>query len=147
MKLKKYIVLVVDRKQAILYSLIGNSVEKIEFVKDGHVPQSVKHGDDTWDAQNKIDRHIDDHLHRHLTLIAKKTAIFISKSRFDGLLIAGRKNLFTKMYKHLSPGLQKKVRGTFVTELKIPSNDILHRALAKIEQLDKSSVDYQKINL
>lgn len=135
MKLKKYIVLVVDRKQAIFYSLIGNSVEKTESIKDGHVPQRVKHGDDTWDAQDKIDRHIDNHLHRHLVMIAKKVEYFIGNKQYDGLLIAGRKNLFAAMYKHLPPKLQIKYKGTFVTELKVPSNTILNRALEKINQI------------
>lgn len=136
MALKTYMVLLVDRQKAKMFTLIDGSVERVEEIKDGHVPQKVKHGDDTWDAQNKIFRHIEDHLHRHLTLVSQKAAIFAKENHIAVIIIGSHKPLFSKIEKHLPYPLSQKVKGTFVTELKAPFNEVLKRAKRLIDQIE-----------
>lgn len=133
----KYLVLAVDRQKALLFAMVDGIVESNAVVLSNSVPQKVKHGDDTWDAQDKIFRHIEDHLHRHLEKVAKKTTEFAKKNRVSGILIGGHKPLFAKVEKHIPYPFSKKIKGTFVTELKIPQNDIIKKAVKKLERLER----------
>jgi len=136
-KQNKYLILLVDRKRARIFTIQNGVVDKDKEFVNGHVPQKVKHGDDTWDAQDKIFRHIEDHLHRHLTFVVQNTADFTSKNHIDGLIIGSHKPLFSKIKEHFPCPLSKKVKGTFVTELKAPFGEILKRAKRAIDKIEK----------
>lgn len=139
-------ILLADRKRATMFTIINGVVVKKEELMDAQVPQKVKHGDDTWDAQDKIFRHIEDHLHRHLTLIGKHAAQFAKRNRVSEIIIGGHKPLFSKIEKHLPYPFCHKVTGRFVTELKAPFNEILRRAKRSIAQLEEQSrVEYAQI--
>lgn len=135
-KNNKYLVLLVDRKRARMFTMNNGVVAHDEEVINGFVPQKVKHGDDTWDAQDKIFRHIEDHLHRHLTLIAKNAATYAKKNQITAVIIGSHKPLFSKIKKHLPYSLSKKITGIFITELKAPFEEILKRAKKCIENLE-----------
>lgn len=119
-----------------MFILRKGVVKQDEEIIIDNVPQKVKHGDDTWDAQDKIFRHIEDHLHRHLKLVAQKVSSFVKKKRIDGIVIGGHKPLFAKIEKHLQYPLSRKVKGTFVTELKAPFGQILKRAKHAIKEIE-----------
>ena len=136
MKNKTYMVLLVDRQKAKMFTLVDGAVGMVEEFKDGHVPQKVKHGDDTWDAQNKIFRHIEDHLHKHLVLISRKAAAFAKKNNITAVVIGSHKPLFSKIEKHLPYPLSQKIKGRFITELKAPFNEILNRAKLLVSQIE-----------
>ena len=133
----RYFVLLVDRKRARMFTLRDGVVEYDEELMIDIVPQKVKHGDDTWDAQDKIFRHIEDHLHRHLKLVAEKAFDFAKRKRIDHLLIGSHKPLFAKIEKHLSYPLNRKIKGKFVTELKAPFGEILKRAKLAIKEIEE----------
>ncbi len=136
MTTKHYLLLLADREHAKFYLISGGHlIEEKELEKD-HVPQKVKHGDDTWDAQDKIFRHIEVHLHKHLQHVAEEAAKFIKGKNVTGVLIGGHKPLFTKVAHHLSPQISKKVIGTFVTELKITKGTILKNAQKEIDKIE-----------
>lgn len=134
---KTYMILLADRKHAKFFLLkdgvvIGEQNEK----HNEYVPQKVKHGDDTWDAQDKIFRHIQVHLHRYLQEVAKEASKFARHDHIAGVLIGGHKQLFPEIKKHLLYPLQDKVKGYFVTELKVPFNQILERAKKEVKLLE-----------
>lgn len=132
-----YLILLIDRKHASMITLLNGLVIDTETVTDGQVPQKVKHGDDTWDAQDKIFRHIEDHLHRHLTLMLDKATSFVKEHNVSTIIIGSHKPLFAKIEKNLPLPLAKKVKGYFVTELNAPFNEILERANLLIAQLER----------
>lgn len=132
----KYLVLLVDRKKARMFTVHLGQIEEHTDVFDGLVPQKVKHGDDTWDAQDKIFRHIEDHLHRHLKLVAQATSEFIKDKNVHFIILGGHKELFTKVKKHLSGHLRKMVLGEFVTELNIPLNTVFLKSKKIAEKLE-----------
>ncbi|CAN5179892.1 hypothetical protein BH09PAT1_BH09PAT1_7190 [soil metagenome] len=136
MKLKKYIIIVADRKHTILFSLLGSSVERFEKLENADYLPLMKHRDDNWGAQDLIDNHKQDQLSKHLSFVSDKITEFIAHERIDGVMIGGRRTLFTQIIKHLTPSLQKNVKGTFVTELKVPFNSIYQRALIAIQAMD-----------
>ncbi|MBU4016335.1 hypothetical protein KKF69_02545 [Patescibacteria group bacterium] len=135
----KYLVLLVDKKLAKILMVHSNgAVERSEVFEDGHVPKKVKHGDNTWDSQDKIYRHIEDHLHRHLTLIAEKVKIYAAQEdNIAGILIGGHNQLFPKIIKHLPYPLSGQVIRTFIADLKAPFNEILERIKNLIKEIEK----------
>lgn len=140
-KSKKYLVLLVDRQNAKMFTILNGLAGETMEVESSQVPQKVKHGDDAWDAQNKIFRHIEDHLHRHLADIALKANEFAKKEKISCLLIGSHQPLFGKIQKHLKYPLSKKVIGEFVTELKVPKNEIVKRALGFLEELETKKTE------
>jgi len=134
----KYLILVIDKRRAKIFMVHSNgAVERSEEFEDGQVPKKVQHGDDNWDAQDKIFRHIEDHLHRHLTFIAQKAHSYAEKENIAGVLIGGNSQLFSKIKKHLRPPLSTKVKNTFLADMKAPFNDILKRVKALIAEIEK----------
>lgn len=134
---KTYMILLADKQKAHMFTLIDGSVQDKLEVVDGQVPKKVKHGDDTWDAEDKIFRHIEDHLHKHLSLIAKQAEKFAKKHKPEVLLLGGHKPLFSKIEKHLREDLSQKIGARFITELKVPFNNILEIVKKEIEKLEK----------
>lgn len=136
-----YMVLLVDRKRARMFILVdGKAVSHLELSHD-EAPQKVKAGVNTWDAQDKIMRHIEDHLHKHLEHVATDSLKFALNEKVTHLLIGGHKPLFSKIIKQLKYPLSKKFIGTFVTELKIPQEEVLELALAEIENINEKRVE------
>lgn len=133
---KTYLVLIADRKQAKLFTLFKGTVSSLLDFSKNDVPQKVKHGSNTWDAQDKINRHIQEHLHQHLNSLSAIVKKYVKENPVDGILIGGHKNLFVIIKKHLPYPLSKKVIGNFVTELKVPLNTISKKAIEEIEKLE-----------
>ncbi len=122
---KKYLVILVDREKARLFTVHLGKIEEQLEIAGLDVPQRVRHGDDIWDAQDKILRHIEDHLHRHLKMIAQEVSQFASSQDINFVIIGSHKYLLPKIKKHLLYPLNKMVLGEFVTEVNIPINEIL----------------------
>lgn len=136
MKLKTYMVLVVDRKRAKMFTISDGIVnDSVEFV-DEHVPQKVRHGDNMWDAQNKIFRHIEEHLHRHLKQIALKVSEYVKNKNIQFIIIGGHKTFFAKVKEHLPVPLQKMVLGTFITAVNLPTTTIAKHCKKVVEELE-----------
>lgn len=133
---KTYLVLLVDRVRAEFFTLLDGSVGSHEILKRDQVPQRVKHGNNIWDAQDKIMRHIENHLHRHLQNVSRAVSTFAKKNRIHGILIGSHKPLFQKIEKHLAYPFNRKIKGRFVTELKGPFNEVLRRAKKSISQVE-----------
>ncbi len=134
----KYLVLVIDKKRAKIFMVhSGGAVERSEEFVDGQVPKKVQHGDDNWDAQDKIFRHIEDHLRRHLEFITQKASLYAEKENIAGVLIGGNAQLFTKIKKYLKYPLSKQVKGTFLADMKAPFNKTLERIKVLIKKIEK----------
>lgn len=133
-------ILLADRKKAQLFLLRDGAVisEKKEVLSE-YVPQKVKHGDDTWDAQDKIFRHIQNHLHRHLLQVAHQAEDFAKKDHIAGIIIGGHKMLFMQIKKHLSYPWANSIKGYFVTDLKAPFNDIVAKAKKEVARIEGAS--------
>lgn len=133
---KPYLVLLADREKAKLFTVhLGEIKEHIDLF-NADVPQRVKHGDDTWDQQDKIMRHIEDHLHRHLKLIAQKTKEFYQEHPVSFVIVGGHKEIIPKVKKHLIYPLNKMVLGEFITELNIPLNEVFLKSKIVAEQIN-----------
>lgn len=121
---QKYLVLLVDREKARLFTVHLGEIEEHKDIFDESVPQKVKAINEAWGRESKILRHIEDHLHRHLKLIVHETIKFIDTKNIHFIILGGHKDIFEKMKKHLPKSISQKILGTFVTELNIPINDV-----------------------
>lgn len=125
----------------------GNIIRSLELNNDD-VPQNVKNGENAWDAQDKIFRHIEDHLHRHLVKVTDAARDFVKNEKIKGVLIGGHKPLFSKIEAEMKYPLSKKVLGKFVTELKIPTKEMISRVnevISKIEALEIENMLQQSL--
>lgn len=121
---KKYLFLLVDRQKARLFTIHLGNIEEHEEVFGQHVPQKVRQINEAWKREDKILRHIDDHLRRHLKFIAEKTSEFAKNKHINFIVLGGHRELFSKIKKHLPHHLAKKVLDAFVSELNLPINDL-----------------------
>lgn len=144
MKNKTYMVLLADRQKAKMFTFTDGVVGSTEGLRDGQVPQKVKHGDDTWDSQDKIFRHIEDHLHRHLLLIGQHANHFAQQNHISRIIIGSHKQLFSKIEKTLPYPLSRRVKGRFVTELKSPFHEITGRVKRLIDQIEQKKQEKKR---
>lgn len=124
----KYLVLVADRSRARLFTVHFGKIEEHKDIFNGHVPQKVKQINEAWGQDARIRGHIEDHLHRHLLSIAEKTKEFAQGKGINFLIVGGHRSIIPKIKDHLSLGLKRRIAGEFVTELKVPLNEILLRS-------------------
>lgn len=132
---KKYLVLLVDLAKARLFTVNSGRIDETKEIFDPSVPQKVKRINEAWGREDKIIRHIQNHINRHLKLIAAEVAKFANGKNIHFILIGGHKQLFAKVKKHLPGNLADKVRGTFVTELNIPLSDIFLKSKKYVQKL------------
>lgn len=121
---KKYLVLLADHKRARLFTVHLGVIEEHEDIFGIYVPQKVRQIHEAMMREDKILRHIEDHICRHLKFIAQKTEEFAQNKNIHFIIIGGHEELIPKIKKHLPYPLSKKIKGSFVTELNIPINDI-----------------------
>ncbi len=136
-KYKKYLVLLVDREKARLFTVHFGKIEEHTDIFNGIVPQRVKAKKVDFTRDDKIFRHIENHLHRHLQLLAQKTTEFAKNKNIQFILIGGHPEILEKIKKHLLYPLNKKVIGKFVTELNIPINTIFLKSKLVVQNLEK----------
>lgn len=142
---KKYLVLLVDRKRARMFTFLNGKIDGNEEVMYGYVPQNVKHGSNTWDSEKKIFRHIENHLHLHLAHVGKNVGEFSKKNKITGIVIGGHKPLFPKIQKHIPYPFSNIIIGTFTSELKVPIDEITRRANKIIDKAEQEEV-YKQID-
>ena len=85
-------------------------------------------------------------MHRHLVHVTKEVQEYIKKERVDAIIIGGHKPLFRKVKGHLKYPLDKKVLGNFVTELKVPQEEVFRRAMNLIEKIETENEEEQMRN-
>lgn len=126
-KYSKYLVLLVDREKARMFTVEqGELVDQSEFI-GGYVPQKVAStgkGGDAGMTDIRF-RHNEKQLKQHVDLATKAVVSFTKNDVIDFILIGGHKEMFKKVIDSFPKDLQKKVTGTFVSELNIPLNNIL----------------------
>jgi peptide chain release factor subunit 1 len=119
---RRYCVLLADARKARLFSLhLGDIEEHLGLFTDD-VPSKVKSGG--WAAlqQKRIQRHIQDHVHRHLKQVAERTFQFFKEKRFDFLILGGPQDkTLPQLYGHLHSYLQARIIGEFHAE---PESDL-----------------------
>lgn len=121
----KYLVLLADREKARLFTVQNGEIQEQKKIQNGLVPQQVKAIKTEWGRYDKISRHIDNHLLRHLKLIGEGTKEFTRKHPVNFVIIGSHKELLEKIKKTLPYPLNRKIIGHFTTSANIPSGQAL----------------------
>ncbi len=143
----RYLVLLVDRKKARIFTVHLGEIEEYEdFIVD-IVPQEVKVEEEHYYGRsNKISRHIDDHLNRHLKIVAEKVKEFMEGKRINFIIIGGHEEIFEKLKKRLPKYIREKIEGEFVIELNVPINNV-YLASKKVAEHIEQDRDYEKMEM
>lgn len=139
---KTYILIVIDRIHATLYTVSEGLFEEFKRL-GGQVDQVVKHGENTWDAQDKLFRHSQEQLHKFLTEVGKAVESYARLTHIDGIIIGSHKPLIPQVEKVFHPPFLQKVKGSFVTDLKVPFEEISKKAMKVIQQLEEAETEEQ----
>jgi peptide subunit release factor 1 (eRF1) len=126
-KYTKYLVLLVDREKARIFTVEQGEINDHTELFDDQVPQKVKSTGRVISGGNSdtMFRHNELLLQRHIELAAKTVAKFTESMDIEFVIIGGHAEIFKKVIKSLPASLRDKVTGSFVTELNIPLSDIL----------------------
>lgn len=134
---QRYLIILADRQKAKFLTLFSNSIEDQGEVFDNSVPQKVKANEEGfYGRSDKIARHIQDHLHQHLKLIAQRAGMFLHNRPIAGVIIGGHKELLHNIKNHLPKQLQEKIIGEFISELNISINEISVKSKKVIKQVN-----------
>jgi peptide chain release factor subunit 1 len=126
---RKYSVVVVDKEKARLFTIyLGEILERTDIFDV--VPGRHKQGG--W-AQARFQRHIEDHVNRHLKHVADTLFDFYKREGFGHIIIGGSQKVRTRFYRILHSYLQHIVSGYISADISTNINDILGAA-SKIEE-------------
>lgn len=128
---RRFLVILTDRARAIYFTLYMDSLEDQKTLYDTSVPKDAKgRAPEVPFAQreDKIQRHVQDHLHRHYKYISQSIQEFVKNREISGVILGGHKNEMSQFEKHLPKTLQSKLLGRFVSELKGDFNEIVKKS-------------------
>jgi len=124
-KYRKYLVLLVDRAKARMFTVHLGEIEEHKDIFNGKVPQRVKAKKTDYGRDDKIPRHIEDDLRRHLELLASEAKEFLKGKKSHFIILGSHKEMLPKIKQTLPYPLNKMVAGEFVTELNVPLSRVL----------------------
>lgn len=124
----KHLVLLADRRKAIFFTVEFGRVQEKKEISNDDVPQNVKAKKIDWGRDDKIFRHIEQHLHYHLKAVSEAALDFAKNKNINFVMLGGHEELIPKIKKHLKYPLNKIVKGKFITELNIPIDKLLKKA-------------------
>lgn len=135
----RYCVLVTDARKARIFSLYLGEFEEDKNVFNGDVPSKVSvgrgvrvGGPGVWGGTGelRIQRHIEDHVHRHLKRVAEQTFDFFMQKKCDLLIIAGPEDKTIPYLKdHLHSYVRERLAGEFHARPDMPLVQLKERAL------------------
>jgi hypothetical protein len=137
-KYSKYLVLLVDRQKARVFTVEqGEIIENRDF-NDNFVPQkrSLTGRSMNYNTDDTASRHNDVLLGFHVKDACETAAKFAKEKNIEFLIIGGRDEMIPKIEKALPLELKNILSGSFVTEINLPLNEILiesKKVAAKIQ--------------
>jgi peptide chain release factor subunit 1 len=124
---------IVDREKARIFLSSRDVIEERTEVVDD-VPGHHEQGG--WAAQARFQRHVDDHVGRHLRRVAETLLQMLRRGEFDHLVVAGPEQAVTELERVLHDWVAKRIVGR--TSLPITSTpaEVLERMLEIEERLE-----------
>lgn len=136
----RYCVVVTDARKARIFSLYLGEFEEYGGVFNDDVPSKISvgrggrlGGPGVWGGTGelRIQRHIEDHVHRHLKRVAERTFDFFTQKQSDLLIIAGPEDkTLPYLTNHLHSYLRERLAGEFHARPDMPLAELKERALA-----------------
>jgi peptide chain release factor subunit 1 len=128
--------LLVDRTRARIFEIFMGEIEEQSEIYD-EVPAKVREAGWYGLSEKRIQRHIEDHLYRHLKGVVDRTLIHFREKRFDWLLLGGHPEILSEMEKSLHSFLKQKLRRTFRADITIHQKDVLNKTIELEREIKK----------
>ncbi len=127
---KRYCTVVVSRDKARIFEVyLGEITEHTEIFNQ--VPGKVRIAGWYGLEERRIERNIEDKIHRHLKEVADATLEFFKKKKFDWLIIGGKRESISTFERHLHTYLRDRIIG----RIDLDPDISLHEALLKTQQV------------
>jgi len=145
----RYAVLAADARNARLFSLhLGDLEEHPDvLIRDDEVPDRVRAKKSmavsSWGVYSgmgdqRIQRHIEDHVHRHLRHVAGRTYAWFKEERFERMLVAAPdERTLSRLKDHLHSDLRRRVRGEFQARPDDDDQELKQKALVTAREIER----------
>ena len=128
-------VALLDYAKARLFVVQLGTIEEITDVSDD-VPG--RHDQGGW-AQMRMQRHVDDHRHRHVKRVANDLFDLNKRRAFHHLILAGPAEAHVDIERDLHPYVRDRVRARISLPMTTSVTDVLARALRIEEELERDA--------
>lgn len=135
---QRYLIVVADREKAKFFTIHLGELEDQSELFEEHVPQKMK-GRNFEEREDKIDRHIQDHLHRHFNHLAEELKVFLKDKPVTAVIVGGHKEIIHTIENHLPKSLREKVIGKFTAEPDAPFNGLLQQSKEILKIIDEKT--------
>ncbi len=130
---RNYAIILVDRAKARIVEIrMGRPVEHFH-VHEEDMPDQVKKGDFGGTSERRYERHINDHVRRHLKNVAGEAKRLQSKHDYTWIYLGGRQEIINEFEKVVHSYIQERTLGHIVVEPHAPLNEVLEKASAAEE--------------
>jgi peptide chain release factor subunit 1 len=130
---ESFCTVLVDREKARLFlAHVGSILEQSEVFDD--VPG--RHDQGGW-SQSRFQRHVDDHVSRHLKHVAEVLLQFLKRSGFDHLILAGPEEAVAEFERVLHDYLAQRVVARISLPMTASTAEVLARSLEIEERLEE----------
>lgn len=138
-----YAAVVLERDKFRFFNIFMGKIEGSSDVSESDVPQRINAARAEWKGLNetRIQRHIADHLARHLKKAALAANDYFFKNKCDYLIIGAHKEYTAKFISFLDKRLAKKVAGTWrilphyhINRIKTKSMEAVNEYNRKLEE-------------
>ncbi|MFH0778802.1 MAG: hypothetical protein V2A71_09250 [Candidatus Eisenbacteria bacterium] len=133
---KRYCTVLVDRERARVFAVCLGEIEDHSQIYH-EVPGRVKASGWGGYEERRIERHIEDHVHRHLRHVADVTHDFFRQRTFDRLIIGGRPDVLSEF----EPALHSYLRERIAARIHVDPSLSLDEALRRTMELDREIED------
>ncbi len=127
---KRYCTVVVSRDKARIFEVyLGEITEHSDILSE--IPGKVRIAGWYGLEERRIERHIEDKVHRHLKQVADATLEFFKERKFDWLILGGKKEILGAFERHLHTYLQERIVG----RVDLEPDTSLPNALSKTQEI------------
>ena len=127
--LETFCVALVDRERARVFVVEGDRAEEVEEFKDD-VPG--RHDQGGW-SQSRYQRHIEEHVHRHLKRTAEVLRAVQERRPFDHLVLGGAEELVAELERELHDYVSRRI----VDRTPMPISTSAAAAVAHCQELER----------
>ncbi|MCX5800050.1 MAG: hypothetical protein NTX17_01475 [Candidatus Eisenbacteria bacterium] len=135
---KRYCTVLVDRERARVFAVCLGEIEDHSQIFD-EVPGKVKASGWGGYEERRIERHIEDHVHRHLKNVADVTYEFLRNRKFDRLIIGGQAEIVPEFERLLHSYLKERVVAKISVDASIPLDEALKRTMQVDKEIEERS--------
>ncbi len=142
---RNYAIVLVDRAKARIFEMrMGEPIERMH-VHDQEIPDQVKTGDFGGTSERRYERHINDHVKRHLKYVAEEAMKLQESHDYKWIYLGGRQEILNEFEKVLHSYVKERVVGQIIVEPHASITEVLDKAFVAekeaLQQYEKQLLD------